>query len=91
MPLFSLILYICLFYLYLLKVELNNPCTFVRCVVSQVGFLLLESLLLLGHFALFHLGNQAVLCWGKSPTIIHKVSEVFAFKFLVSSNFIGKI
>ncbi|XP_050378618.1 uncharacterized protein LOC126795930 isoform X2 [Argentina anserina] len=39
---------------------------------DQVGLLLLESLLLLGHFALFHLGNQAVLRWGKSPTIIHK-------------------
>lgn len=44
--------------------------------MSQVGLLLLESLLLLGHFALFHIGNQAVLRWGKSPTIIHKVSEV---------------
>ncbi|KAI5330191.1 hypothetical protein L3X38_029589 [Prunus dulcis] len=43
---------------------------------DQVGFLLLESLLLLGHFALFHLGNQAVLRWGKSPTIIHKVCDL---------------
>ncbi|PRQ16273.1 putative S phase cyclin A-associated protein in the endoplasmic reticulum [Rosa chinensis] len=43
---------------------------------DQVGLLLLESLLLLGHFALFHLGNQAVLRWGKSPTIIHKVCDL---------------
>lgn len=35
--------------------------------------LLLEALLLLGYFALFHPGNQAVLRWGKSPTILHKV------------------
>lgn len=42
---------------------------------SQVGSLMLESLSLLGHFALFHPGNQAVLRWGKSPTILHKVCE----------------
>ncbi|KAL6657655.1 hypothetical protein ACP70R_005435 [Stipagrostis hirtigluma subsp. patula] len=39
---------------------------------DQVGLLLLESLLLLGYFSLFHAGNQAVLRWGKSPTILHK-------------------
>ncbi|KAJ6418418.1 hypothetical protein OIU84_001731 [Salix udensis] len=37
-----------------------------------VGFLLLECLSLLGYFALFHTENQAVLRWGKSPTILHK-------------------
>lgn len=47
----------------------------------QVGLLLLESLLLLSYFSLFHPGNQAVLRWGKSPTIIHKVSE-FETEFL---------
>ncbi|XP_052731018.1 uncharacterized protein LOC108343939 isoform X3 [Vigna angularis] len=40
---------------------------------DQVGSLVLESLSLLGHFALFHPGNQAVLRWGQSPTILHKL------------------
>ncbi|TVU38092.1 hypothetical protein EJB05_11443 [Eragrostis curvula] len=43
---------------------------------DQVGVLLLESLLLLGYFSLFHAGNQAVLRWGKSPTILHKVCDL---------------
>ncbi|TYH99061.1 hypothetical protein ES332_A11G041100v1 [Gossypium tomentosum] len=43
---------------------------------DQIGLLLLESLLLLGYFALFHSGNQAVLRWGKSPTILHKVCDL---------------
>ncbi|KAJ3697937.1 hypothetical protein LUZ61_001642 [Rhynchospora tenuis] len=43
---------------------------------DQVGLLLLESLLLLGYFALFHPENQAVLRWGKSPTILHKVCDL---------------
>ncbi|KAF9593065.1 hypothetical protein IFM89_020072 [Coptis chinensis] len=43
---------------------------------DQVGLLLFESLLLLGYFALFHPGNQAVLRWGKSPTILHKVCDL---------------
>ncbi|PKA59874.1 hypothetical protein AXF42_Ash015932 [Apostasia shenzhenica] len=43
---------------------------------DQVGLLLLESLLLLGYFALFHHGNQAVLRWGKRPTILHKVCDL---------------
>ncbi|XP_062187803.1 uncharacterized protein LOC133891107 isoform X2 [Phragmites australis] len=43
---------------------------------NQVGVLLLESLLLLGYFSLFHAGNQAVLRWGKSPTILHKVCDL---------------
>ncbi|KAG2679356.1 hypothetical protein I3843_11G048500 [Carya illinoinensis] len=43
---------------------------------DQVGLLLLESLLLLSHFALFHPENQAVLRWGKSPTVLHKVCDL---------------
>ncbi|KAJ7978479.1 S phase cyclin A-associated protein in the endoplasmic reticulum [Quillaja saponaria] len=43
---------------------------------DQVGLLLLESLLLLAYFALFHPENQAVLRWGKSPTILHKVCDL---------------
>lgn len=39
--------------------------------------LLLESLPLLGYFSLFHPENQAVLRWGKSPTILHKVRISF--------------
>lgn len=45
--------------------------------ISQIGTLLLESLSLLGYFALFHPKNQAVLRWGKSPTILHKVNQFF--------------
>ncbi|KAL6509536.1 hypothetical protein OROGR_022846 [Orobanche gracilis] len=41
-----------------------------------IGTLLLESLSLLGYFALFHPENQAVLRWGKSPTILHKVCDL---------------
>ncbi|KAJ4762897.1 S phase cyclin A-associated protein in the endoplasmic reticulum [Rhynchospora pubera] len=47
-----------------------------RTANDQVGLLLLESLLLLGYFALFHPENQAVLRWGKSPTILHKVCDL---------------
>ncbi|XP_042470368.1 uncharacterized protein LOC122052750 isoform X1 [Zingiber officinale] len=43
---------------------------------DQVGLLLLESLLLLGYFSLFHCENQAVLRWGKSPTILHKICDL---------------
>ncbi|KAK4750447.1 hypothetical protein SAY87_003929 [Trapa incisa] len=43
---------------------------------DQAGLLLLEALLLLGHFALFHHQNQAVLRWGNSPTILHKVCDL---------------
>ncbi|KAL9672141.1 hypothetical protein QQ045_028389 [Rhodiola kirilowii] len=43
-----------------------------KAATDQVGLLLIESLSLLGHFALFHPENQAVLRWGKSPTILHK-------------------
>lgn len=55
--------------------------------LCQVGLLLLESLLLLGYFSLFHPGNQAVLRWGKGPTIIHKVSESLA-RFLYVKVFV---
>lgn len=47
-----------------------------KSATDQVGLLLLESLLLLGYFALFHPGNQAVLRWGKGPTILHKVCDL---------------
>lgn len=47
-----------------------------KAAADQVGLLLLESLLLLGYFALFHPGNQAVLRWGKGPTILHKVCDL---------------
>ncbi|KAJ4841440.1 hypothetical protein Tsubulata_009084 [Turnera subulata] len=47
-----------------------------RMASDQIGLLLLESLLLLGYFALFHSENQAVLRWGKSPTILHKVCDL---------------
>lgn len=51
-----------------------------KVATDLVGLLLLESLLLLSYFSLFHLGNQAVLRWGKSPTILHKVCDLpFAF------------
>ncbi|GAB2270053.1 hypothetical protein Dimus_004967 [Dionaea muscipula] len=43
---------------------------------DRVGFLLLESLFLVGHFSLFHLENQAVLRWGKGPTILHKICDL---------------
>ncbi|KAK6128151.1 hypothetical protein DH2020_038104 [Rehmannia glutinosa] len=43
---------------------------------DKIGTLLLESLSLLGYFALFHRENQAVLRWGKSPTILHKVCDL---------------
>ncbi|KAL3617823.1 hypothetical protein CASFOL_038144 [Castilleja foliolosa] len=43
---------------------------------DKIGMLLLESLSLLGYFALFHHENQAVLRWGKSPTILHKVCDL---------------
>ncbi|KAL8056885.1 hypothetical protein ABFS82_04G147100 [Erythranthe guttata] len=43
---------------------------------DKIGTLLFESLSLLGYFALFHTGNQAVLRWGKSPTILHKVCDL---------------
>ncbi|XP_023529954.1 uncharacterized protein LOC111792645 isoform X1 [Cucurbita pepo subsp. pepo] len=43
---------------------------------DPIGLLLLESLSILGHFALFHPENQEVLRWGKSPTILHKVCDL---------------
>ncbi|KAJ8752757.1 hypothetical protein K2173_007067 [Erythroxylum novogranatense] len=67
-----------------LKMELFHLMSFLlsHCISKwkvandQVGVLLLESLLLLSYFALFHSGNQAVLRWGKSPTILHKVCDL---------------
>ncbi|KAH9331731.1 hypothetical protein KI387_003839, partial [Taxus chinensis] len=51
-----------------------------KTATDQVALLLFETLLLLGYFALLHLGNQAVLRWGKSPTILHKICDLpFAF------------
>ncbi|KDP31310.1 hypothetical protein JCGZ_11686 [Jatropha curcas] len=47
-----------------------------KVATDQVGLLLHECLLLLGYFALFHPENQAVLRWGKSPTILHKVCDL---------------
>ncbi|GMH31548.1 hypothetical protein Nepgr_033392 [Nepenthes gracilis] len=43
---------------------------------DQIGLLLFESLLILGYFSLFHSGNQAVLRWGKGPTILHKLCDL---------------
>ncbi|KAL1818369.1 hypothetical protein ACET3Z_013238 [Daucus carota] len=43
---------------------------------NKIGLLLFESLLLLSYFSLFHYENQAVLRWGKSPTILHKVCDL---------------
>ncbi|XP_057869266.1 uncharacterized protein LOC131076214 isoform X1 [Cryptomeria japonica] len=51
-----------------------------KTTTDQVALLLFETLLLLGYFALLHSGNQAVLRWGKSPTILHKICDLpFAF------------
>ncbi|CAI9111967.1 OLC1v1012323C1 [Oldenlandia corymbosa var. corymbosa] len=56
---------------------LLSHCSSKWCVATdQIGQLLLESLSLLGYFALFHHENQAVLRWGKSPTILHKVCDL---------------
>lgn len=61
--------------------QISFEILYFRCLyISQIGQLLLECLVLLGYFALFHPENQAVLRWGKSPTILHKVSE-FVMKF----------
>ncbi|XP_044484687.1 uncharacterized protein LOC123210410 isoform X5 [Mangifera indica] len=49
---------------------------------DQVGLLLHESLLLLGYFAVFRSGKQAVLRWGKSPRIPHKTGMRFAICLL---------
>lgn len=61
---------------------LLNACI-CTCGLPQIGLLLLESLLLLGYFSLFHYENQAVLRWGKSPTILHKVSLSLIFYFSI--------
>ncbi|KAL8529438.1 hypothetical protein ACS0TY_006752 [Phlomoides rotata] len=67
-----------------LKMELFHLMSFIlsHCTSNwgqsndKIGTLLLESLSLLGYFALFHPKNQAVLRWGKSPTILHKVCDL---------------
>ncbi|GAB4845418.1 hypothetical protein Ancab_038825 [Ancistrocladus abbreviatus] len=67
-----------------LKIEFFHIMSFLltHCTSSwkgandRIGLLLLESLLVLGHFSLFHPGNQAVLRWGKGPTILHKVCDL---------------
>ncbi|MCL7027258.1 hypothetical protein MKW94_022041 [Papaver nudicaule] len=63
-------------FFHLMSFLLSHCTTKWRVASDQVGLLLLESLLLLGYFALFHSGNQAVLRWGKSPTILHKVCDL---------------
>ncbi|PIA39483.1 hypothetical protein AQUCO_02600141v1 [Aquilegia coerulea] len=63
-------------FFHLMSFLLSHCTTKWKVATDQVGMLLLESLLLLGYFALFHPGNQAVLRWGKSPTILHKVCDL---------------
>ncbi|KAJ0973846.1 hypothetical protein J5N97_015811 [Dioscorea zingiberensis] len=54
-------------FFHLMSFLLSHCTTKWRAANDQVGLLLLESLLLLGYFALFHPENQEVLRWGKSP------------------------
>ncbi|XP_073227045.1 uncharacterized protein [Cicer arietinum] len=63
---------------HLMSFLLSHCATRWKAPNDQVGSLMLESLSLLGHFALFHPGNQAVLRWAKSPTptILHKVCDL---------------
>ncbi|KAJ0973834.1 hypothetical protein J5N97_015799 [Dioscorea zingiberensis] len=63
-------------FFHLMSFLLSHCTTKWRAANDQVGLLLLESLLLLGYFALFHPENQEVLRWGKSPTILHKVCDL---------------
>ncbi|KAF8399559.1 hypothetical protein HHK36_015426 [Tetracentron sinense] len=63
-------------YFHLMSFLLSHCTSKWKVANDQVGLLLLESLLLLGYFALLHPGNQAVLRWGKSPTILHKVCDL---------------
>lgn len=63
-------------FFHLISFLLNHCMNKWRVPNDQVGLLLLESILLLGYFSLFHPGNQAVLRWGKSPTILHKVCDL---------------
>ncbi|KAK9158020.1 hypothetical protein Scep_004594 [Stephania cephalantha] len=67
-------------FFHLMSFLLSHCCSKWKAATDQVGQLLLESLLLLGYFGLLHPGNQAVLRWGKSPTILQKVCDLpFAF------------
>ncbi|XP_057459687.1 uncharacterized protein LOC130750231 isoform X1 [Actinidia eriantha] len=63
-------------YFHLMSFLLSHCTSKWRTATDKVGLLLLESLLLLGYFALFHPENQSVLRWGKSPTILHKVCDL---------------
>ncbi|CAI9266823.1 unnamed protein product [Lactuca saligna] len=62
--------------IHLMSYLLSHCTTKWGAATDQTGLLLLESLLLLGYFAMFHPENQAVLWWGKSPTILHKVCDL---------------
>ncbi|KAJ3673133.1 hypothetical protein LUZ60_006507 [Juncus effusus] len=67
-------------FFHLISFLLTHCTTKWKTANDQVGLLLLESLMLLSYFALFHPGNQAVLRWGKGPTILHKICDLpFAF------------
>ncbi|KAM7267554.1 hypothetical protein ACFE04_009720 [Oxalis oulophora] len=63
-------------FFHLISFLISHCTTKWKLASDQVGLLLLESLSLLSYFALFHSGNQAVLRWGKSPTILHKVCDL---------------
>ncbi|KAL7619225.1 hypothetical protein Lser_V15G00542 [Lactuca serriola] len=63
-------------FFHLMSYLLSHCTTKWGAATDQTGLLLLESLLLLGYFAMFHPENQAVLRWGKSPTILHKVCDL---------------
>ncbi|XP_071715472.1 uncharacterized protein [Rutidosis leptorrhynchoides] len=63
-------------FFHLMSYLLSHCTTKWGSATDQTGLLLLESLLLLGYFAMFHPENQAVLRWGKSPTILHKVCDL---------------
>ncbi|KAJ9560220.1 hypothetical protein OSB04_005380 [Centaurea solstitialis] len=54
-------------FFHLMSYLLSHCTTKWGAATDQTGLLLLESLLLLGYFAMFHPENQAVLRWGKSP------------------------
>lgn len=47
--------------------------------ILQVASLMLETMMLIGYSAILHVENQALLRWGKHPTILQKVGicEIF--------------
>nr|GEW96397.1 hypothetical protein [Tanacetum cinerariifolium] len=63
-------------YFHLMSYLLSHCTSKWGVATDQTGLLLLESLSLLGYFAMFHSENQDVLRWGKSPTILHKVCDL---------------